>query len=116
VAASRCEGRRATTRQSRSSRSAISCCSAAWRRRAGFRLAAECLGLLLAGVALGLGHWVDVIPPGAGESGEKVVNQTVLVSLLIAALGFALRAVQNGRRVLGRQPLRHWPVRLLTGE
>jgi hypothetical protein len=92
-----------------------------WTRvRAAIRLAIDCFGLILIVLLFLTKPWFEVIA-GNATSGEvqdiaQWVDGSAAVLLLIYAMSFVLRGIQDMRRVTGKEPIRHWAMRLLTGE
>jgi TRAP-type C4-dicarboxylate transport system permease small subunit len=84
------------------------------------RLLVDGFALALAGILLSAGPWVQVtstrIPAASAAAIEWWMNLSWLVSLLVAALIYAARVVQHARRVAGREPIRNWALKLVTGD
>ncbi len=92
-----------------------------WTRpRAGFRLAIDILGLAIIAILLSAGPLVIVSISNA--STEKVhnlstwINVPVQITALIIAVSFALRGIQDARRLYGMPPFMHRVLRVLTGD
>ena len=84
-------------------------------RRAAIRLAIDSSGLVLVIVLLMARPWVEAAPPATRNVAEWL-NWTVLPVLVLYALSFLLRSIQDLRRAMAKAPLNHWAIRLLIGE
>jgi hypothetical protein len=64
--------------------------------------------------------WFEVIAPQATTTAAQDIAQwvdrTATVLLLFYAMSFVLRGLQDIRRVKGKEPIRHWAMRMLAGE
>jgi len=94
------------------------------RRRAFLRLALDAfaLALITGMVILWVRGWNFVSISGADLSPEKIqaayrwINVSVIITLAIIAVSYAARLLQDGRRMMGAQPLSSRAIRLMTGE
>jgi magnesium-transporting ATPase (P-type) len=90
------------------------------RRRAGIRIAINSFGLILVALLFMTKPWFEVIAPHATTTEAHDIAQwvdgTAAVLLLFYAMSFALRGLQDIRRVTGKEPIRHWAMRMLAGE
>jgi hypothetical protein len=90
------------------------------RRRAGIRLAINSFGLILIALSFMTKPWFEVIAPHATTTEIRDIAQwvdgTAAVLLLFYAMSFVLRGMQDIRRVTGKEPIRHWAMRVLAGE
>jgi len=90
------------------------------RARAGFRLAIDLLGLAVIAILLSAGPLVIIsISKLTPEQVQKIhtwVNVPMQITLIIMAVSYALRAIQDARRLLGKPPFMHRTLRLLTGD
>ena len=90
------------------------------RRRAGVRLAINSFGLILIALLFVTKPWFEVIAPHATTTEIRDIAQwvdgTAAVLLLLYAMSFVLRGMQDIRRVTGKEPIRHWAMRVLAGE
>jgi hypothetical protein len=90
------------------------------RRRAGVRLTINSLGLILITLLFMTKPWFEVIAPHATTTEIRDIAQwvdgTAVVLLLVYAMSFVLRGIQDIRRVTGKEPIRHWATRMLAGE
>jgi hypothetical protein len=90
------------------------------RRRAGVRIAINCIGLILIALLFLTKPWFEVIAAHATATEIRDIAQwvdgTAAVLLLVYAMSFALRGMQDIRRVTGKEPIRHWAMRVLAGE
>jgi hypothetical protein len=88
--------------------------------RAGIRLAVNGCGLILIGLLFLSKPWFEVIAPHATSSEVQDIAQwvdgTAVVLLLIYALSFWLRGIQDSLRLAGREPIRNRLICVLTGE
>jgi hypothetical protein len=84
------------------------------------RFVVDGLAVVLALILLGAGPWVEVtstrIPAATGVAIEWWMNLSWLMSLLVTVLIYAARVVQHARRVAGREPIRNWALKLVTGD
>jgi len=90
------------------------------RRRAGIRLAINSFGLILIALLFMAKPWYEVIAPHATTTEIRDIAQwvdgTAAVLLLFYAMSFVMRGIQDIRRVTGKEPIRHWVMRLPAGE
>jgi hypothetical protein len=90
------------------------------RQRAGIRLAVNFFGLILVALLFMTKPWFEVIAPHAATTELQDIVQwvdgTAAVLLLVYAMSFVLRGIQDIRRVTGKEPIRHWAMRMLAGE
>jgi hypothetical protein len=90
------------------------------RRRAGVRIAINAFGLILIAVLFMTKPWFEVIAPHATTTEIRDIVQwvdwTAAVWLLVYAMSFVLRGIQDIRRLTGKEPIRHWAMRVLAGE
>jgi hypothetical protein len=90
------------------------------RRRAGVRIAINSFGLILIALLFTAKPWFEVTAPHATETEIRDIAQwvdgTAAVLLLVYTLSFVFRGLQDIRRVTGKEPIRHWAMRVLAGE
>jgi len=90
------------------------------RQRAGIRMAIDSFGLILVALLFMTKPWFEVIAPHATTTQTQDIVQwvdgTAADLLLVYAMSFVLRGIQDIRRVTGKEPVRHWAMRMLAGE
>jgi hypothetical protein len=90
------------------------------RRRAGIRIAIDSFGLVLLALLFMAKPWFAVIATHATTTEVQDIVQwldgTAAVLLLVYAMSLVLRVIQDVRRVTGKEPIRHWTMRMLAGE
>jgi len=90
------------------------------RQRAGIRIAIDSFGLILLALLFMTKPWFAVIATNATTTEIRDIVQrldgTAAVLLLVYAMSFVLRGIQDIRRVTGKEPVRHWVIRMLAGQ
>jgi hypothetical protein len=86
----------------------------------GIGLARDAIGLVLVALLLAAGNWLEVQAPA--EPLEVVrnlarwININLAIVLAFVALSLAAKALQDGRALAGRAPLRHWALSLVGAD
>jgi hypothetical protein len=89
-------------------------------RRSGLRLAIDMSGFALACGLLAAGRWIVISIPNASVAQIQAIewwaDVPVLVTLVISAIIFLLKGVQDTRRVRRQQPIRNWAMTALGAD
>jgi hypothetical protein len=89
-------------------------------RRSALRLGIDISGFALACALLAAGRWVVIsisnVPPDRIHAVEQWADVPVLVTLVVTAIIFLLKGVQDTRRARRKQPIRSWAMTALGAD